>query len=142
MSADLFADPEVCQAVLMDYYRNPRCAGTCDPVTHTAEGRNPACGDLVKLSFEMRDDRILQARTTGAGCAVSQASASLLMEQLQGKTLTEAREVLRELDDLLNQSGGDPDILDRLLVLRMISGNPARVRCAQAAREAALSVLA
>jgi nitrogen fixation NifU-like protein len=142
MSADLYADPEVCQAVLMDYFRNPRCAGTCDPATHTAEGHNPACGDVIKLSFEVKAGRILQARTTGAGCAVSQAAASLLMEQLQGKTLTDARRVLEELDALLTRSGGDPDMLDRLLALRMITGNPARVRCAQTAREAAASALA
>ncbi len=141
MTDDLYADPEVCQAILMDYYRNPRCAGTCDPATHQAEGRNPACGDLLKLTFQIESGRILKARTTGAGCAVSQASASLLMEQLQGRTLADARMMLEELDQLLNQTGGNPEVLDRLLALRMITANPARVRCAQVAREAAASVL-
>lgn len=141
MTDDLYADPEVCQAILMDYYRNPRCAGTCDPATHTAEGRNPACGDIVKLSFQIVSGRILQARTTGAGCAVSQAAASLLMEQLEGKSREQAAEVLQELDRLLTQTGGNPAILDRLLALRMINANPARIRCAQVAREAAVSAL-
>ncbi len=141
MSADIYDDPEVCQAVLMDYHRNPRGAGTCDPATHHAEGHNPACGDLVKLSFHVEDGRILQARTTGAGCAVSQAAASLLREQLQGKTLTETHVVLHELDRLLTRTGGDPDMLGRLLALRFITGNPARVRCAQTAREAAATAL-
>ena len=137
MTDDFYADPEVCQAILMDYYKNPRCAGVCDPTTHAAEATNPACGDIVKLSFQIEGDRILQARSTGAGCAVSQAGASLLVEQLQGKTLTEASVVLTEFDNLLVRAGGEPGLLDRLLALRIVTANPARVRCAQIAGEAA-----
>ena len=142
MTDDFYADPEVCQAILMDYYKNPRCAGVCIPATHAAEATNPACGDIVKLSFQIEGDRILQARTTGAGCALSQASASLLVEQLQGKTLTEARTLLGEFDNLLAENDVNPGTLDRLLALRLITSNPARVRCAGVAREAAEQPLA
>lgn len=141
MSADLYADPEVCQAVLMDYYRHPRCSGICDPATHAAEGHNPACGDAVSLSFHVDAGRILQARTTGAGCAVSQASASLLMERLEGKSLSEARAVLHELGQMLEGKPADSETLDRLAVLSFILSNPARVRCASTARETALKAL-
>jgi len=141
MSDDLYADPEVCQAILLDYYRTPRCSGVSDPTTHAAEACNPACGDVVKLSFQLTGDSILQARTTGAGCAVSQASASLLMEQLQGKTLPEARRLLDQLDHLLHQSDGEFNLLEQLSALRMISQNPARVRCAAIALEAACAAL-
>ena len=72
MTDDFYADPEVCQAILMDYYKNPHCSGVCEPTTHAAEATNRACGDIVKLSFQIEDDYIIQARTTGAGCAVSQ----------------------------------------------------------------------
>ena len=142
MTEDFYADPEVCQAILLDYYRNPRCAGTCDSATHAAEATNPACGDIVKLSFQIENDRILEARFTGAGCAVSQASASLLVEQLQGKTLTEARTLLGEFDHLLTQVESNPGILDRLLALRLVTSNPARVRCVGVARAAAQQALA
>ena len=141
MSHDLYADPEVCQAILLDYYRTPRCSGLSDPTTHAAEACNPACGDVVKLSFQLANDSILQARTTGAGCAVSQASASLLMEQLQGKTRTGARRLLDQLDRLLHQNGGTFDLLEQLSALRMITQNPARVRCAAVALEAARAAL-
>ncbi|RYD28684.1 MAG: iron-sulfur cluster assembly scaffold protein, partial [Verrucomicrobiaceae bacterium] len=84
MSDDPFADPEICQAVLMDYHRHPRCSGVCESPTHGGEASNPACGDIVKLGFQVADGVIRQARATGAGCAVSQAAASLLAERLEG----------------------------------------------------------
>ena len=142
MSDDFYADPEVCQAILMDYYKNPRCVGICDPATHAVEATNPSCGDIVKLTFQIEGERILQARTTGAGCAVSQASASLLVEQLQGKTLTEARLLLEEFDKMLRGSGGgNHELLDRLRCLQIITANPARVRCARVAGEAVAGAL-
>jgi len=141
MPDDLYADPEVCQAILMDYYRTPRCAGVSEPCTHAAEAQNPACGDVVKLSFQVEGGQILQARATGAGCAVSQASASLLVEQLQGKSVTGARQVLVEFGQLLAQEACDPGALERLLALKLVTANPARVRCAGVAREAAIAAL-
>lgn len=141
MSDDLFANPEICQAVLMDYYRNPRCAGICEAATHQAEASNLACGDIVKLSFQMQGGTILQARTAGAGCAVSQATASLLAERLEGRSLAEVADILREMESLLSGKGGDPALLDRLGALRMITANPARVRCALTAHGAAVSAL-
>lgn len=142
MSDDLFADPEICQAVLMDYYRHPRCAGVCEPATHRAEANNPACGDVVKLSFHVEGGIILQARAAGAGCAVSQATASLLAERLERRRLAEAAEILRGLESFLTTGQtGDTGLLERLAALRMITANPARVRCALTAHEAAVSAL-
>ena len=141
MTDDLYADPDFCQAILMDYYRNPRCPGICQPASHLAEATNPACGDLVKLSFQIQDGQINQVRAAGAGCAVSQAGASLLAEQLQGKSFAEAKLLLGELDQLLRQRGGDPVVLGRLLALRLITANPARVQCALVGWRAAMAAL-
>lgn len=141
MSEDLYADPEVCQAILMDYYRHPRCAGTCAAATHTSEARNPACGDVVVLSFAVAGDQIQSARARGAGCALSQASASLLAEQLEGKSLAEARQVLQEMNGLLEGRAEAGEHLGRLAALRLIGGNPVRARCAAVAREAAAAAL-
>lgn len=140
MSDDPFADPEICQAVLMDYHRHPRCAGACESPTHTGEAVNPACGDIVKLGFEVADGVIRQARASGAGCAVSQAAASLLAERLEGIPLTEAAGVLAALERLLSGDPvtcGDTAMLGNLAALRLIIGNPGRVRCASAAGQAA-----
>lgn len=139
MSDDFFADPEICQAVLMDYYRNPRGAGICDPATHEGRAENPACGDFVKSSFAVSGGVIRRASFSGAGCAVSQAAASLLIERLEGKSLGEAWEILWAMKSLLEGGPAEPEILGRLEALRMITGNPARVRCAATARDAVLA---
>ena len=141
MSEDLYADPEVCQAILMDYYRHPRCAGTCEAATHAAEARNPACGDLVVLSFAVAGGQIESARARGAGCALSQASASLLAEHLEGKSLAQARQVLQALGALWEGRAAGGEHLGQLAALRLMAGNPVRARCAAVAREAAAAAL-
>ncbi len=125
----------------MDYYRHPRCAGVCDPRTHGAEADNPACGDIVRFSFQVTGGIIAQARTTGAGCAVSQAAASLLAERLDGKPLAGAAAVFEELEKLLAGQAADAALLGNLAALRMITANPARVRCARTALKAARTAL-
>ncbi len=142
MNDDLYADPEVCQAILMDYYRNPRCSGTCDPATHAAEETNPACGDIGMVTLRLEDGVIREARTAGAGCAVSQAAASLLMERIEGTSLHETAGILKELRDFLGGDSSATDSLDRLNALRVIVNNPARVRCAGLACEAVTKLLA
>lgn len=122
----------------MDYHRHPRCAGVCASPTHRGEASNPACGDIVKLGFEVVGGMIRQARTAGAGCAVSQAAASLLAERLEGVSLTEAAAVLAELENMLaGQPATDAALLGNLAALRLITGNPGRVRCASIAGQAA-----
>ncbi len=125
----------------MDYYRHPRCAGTCAGATHAAEARNPACGDVVVLSFAVEGNGILGARARGAGCALSQASASLLAEQLEGKSLEEARQVLQEMGNLLEGGKAVGGHLGQLAALRLMAGNPVRARCAGVARDAAVAAL-
>ncbi|RYD32017.1 MAG: hypothetical protein EOP86_16630 [Verrucomicrobiaceae bacterium] len=93
---------------------------------------------MVKLGFQVADGVIRQARATGAGCAVSQAAASLLAERLEGAPLTEAAAVLTEFEKLLSgQPAPDAALLGNLAALRLITGNPGRVRCASTARQAA-----
>ena len=147
MSDDFYADPEICQAILMDYYRNPRCSGVCNPATHAAEGRNPACGDIVKITFQVENGNILQARTSGAGCAVSQAAASLLMERLEGRSTHTAQNVLAVLDQFLLAPPVDAppfphaEKLEKLSALSLILKNPARVECARISLKAARTAL-
>lgn len=141
MDEAFYTDPEVCQVILLDYAKNPRHAGRCEGETHAAEGMNPACGDVVKMGFRVEGERLVQARIAGAGCAVSQASAGLLAQELEGKTMQAAREILREMGSLLAGDAVKSGVLGQLLVLRMITGNPARVRCARVALEVAVEAL-
>ena len=91
---------------ILDHYRNPRNKGHLDNPTHTHEEHNPLCGDVIRMDLHVNGDNVIdQVRFEGRGCAISQASASMLTEMLQGKTLEEAKQLSK--DDILEVLGID-----------------------------------
>lgn len=82
---------------ILDHYRHPRNAGKLEHPTHSHEEHNPLCGDVIRLDLHVNEDNIIdQVAFTGKGCAISQASASMLTEMIQGKSLEEARQIGKE----------------------------------------------
>jgi nitrogen fixation NifU-like protein len=91
---------------ILDHYRNPRNKGRLDDPTHTHEEHNPLCGDVIHMDLHVNDEDVIEeVRFEGEGCAISQASASMLTEMIQGKTLEEAKQVSK--DDILEALGID-----------------------------------
>ena len=99
---------------ILDHYKNPRNYGTLENPDISYEEDNPVCGDRVRIDIKLEDDRIADIRFQGEGCAISQASASILTEMVKGKSLEEVRQLSKE--DLLEQLG--------------ISLGPVRIKCA------------
>ena len=100
---------------ILDHYRDPRNVGTLANATHSHEEHNPLCGDIVRIDLHVNDDNIIdKVAFSGKGCAISQASASMLTELLEGKSLEEARQI------------GKDDILELL----GIESGPVRLKCA------------
>ncbi len=84
------------QAQILEHYKRPHNRGRLDPATHRAHESNPLCGDEILLTLRVDgQDRIEDACFDGEGCAISMASASLLTDQLKGKTLSEAASIDR-----------------------------------------------
>ena len=81
---------------ILDHFRHPRNAGTLDRPTATFEDNNPLCGDRIRMDVSVADDRVADIRFAGRGCAISQASASLLTEAVKGKTVAEVRQMSDE----------------------------------------------
>jgi nitrogen fixation NifU-like protein len=92
---------------VMDHFLNPRNTGEVDAPTHAALVRNPACGDLLKLTVRVERGVIADARTKTFGCAAAIASSSALTELLRGRTVEEAR-LLRN-SDVVERLGGLPE---------------------------------
>jgi nitrogen fixation NifU-like protein len=99
---------------ILDHYRNPRNYGKLEHPNVHAEDSNPLCGDQLALDLQIEGDQVTAVRFQGRGCAISQASASMLSEMIEGKT---TQEVLRL---------GKDDVLDAL----GIPISPARTKCA------------
>lgn len=100
---------------ILDHYRNPHNFGTLEEPTTVKEGANPLCGDRITLMLSIDDDGNVQdVAFTGRGCAISQASASMLTDEIKGKPLSEIAQL------------GQQDVLDNLA----IEISPARMKCA------------
>jgi len=91
--------------VILDHYKNPRGHGVIEDADAQAEGLNPLCGDEVTIYVQFEDDgeTIDEVKFSGRGCAISQASTSMLMEMAKGRTASEIAELPKE--DLLEEIG-------------------------------------
>jgi len=92
---------------LLDHFQNPRNAGQVLNPDAAVQIENPACGDILKLSIRISDDRIAEIRFLAKGCVPAMACASLLTELLVGRTLEAARKLRRE--ELVSKIGGLPE---------------------------------
>jgi nitrogen fixation NifU-like protein len=82
---------------ILDHYRNPRNAGRLEDATHTHEENNPLCGDVIRIDLHVNADNVIdKVAFQGRGCAISQASASMLTEMIEGKSLDEAKHIGKE----------------------------------------------
>ncbi|MEM7116919.1 MAG: iron-sulfur cluster assembly scaffold protein [Chloroflexota bacterium] len=82
---------------IIDLYENPMNYGELDPADFSYEEDNPLCGDVVRIDVRLDDEqRVVEANWSGDGCAISQASASLLTEEIKGMTLEEIRAFPKE----------------------------------------------
>jgi len=99
---------------ILEHYKHPRNHGTLERPDITYEDSNPLCGDVLRMDFKLKNGTIEQVRFSGHGCAISQASASMLCERVEGMALDEAKRISRE------------DVLDML----GIELGPVRLKCA------------
>jgi nitrogen fixation NifU-like protein len=130
------------QEVILDHNRHPRNFRALADANRRAEGHNPLCGDRIQLFLHIEDDRIQSISFQGSGCAISTASASLMTEALQGKSVAEAHTLFHSFHDLLTHGSGDPESLGKLAVLSGVREFPIRVKCATLAWHALEAALA
>ena len=123
---------ELYQAVILDHSRRPRNFGELRDAAVLIHGDNPVCGDEIHLGVKFDTDGGLQdIRFTGHGCAISQASASLMTMKLKGKSRAEATEMFRAFHDLVTDERADaPKMLGDLQVMQGVRKFPQRVKCA------------
>jgi nitrogen fixation NifU-like protein len=100
--------------LIIDRYKNPLYHGELEPHDISFQDDNPLCGDHIRIDIRVKDGNVSEAAFTGHGCAISQASADLLVESIQGKSLEEVKKLTKE------------DVLDLL----GIELGPVRLKCA------------
>jgi len=144
MNPELGDLEELYQEVILDHSRRPRNFGELSDAAVRVHGDNPACGDEIHLAVKFDGDGGLQEiKFTGHGCAISQASASLMTMKLKGKSRAEATEIGRAFQNLVTT--GESEEAKSLGDLQLFQGVrkfPQRVKCAMLAWRAVEQALA
>lgn len=121
---------ELYQEIIIDHNRNPRNHREMTAPSCQANGFNPLCGDKLTVYLQIESNVIQDISFVGCGCAISQASASLMTEALYGKTIQEAEQVFHHFHHMLTQDGDSSQLSAKLTVLAGVRAFPARVKCA------------
>jgi len=123
------------QEMILDHGKRPRNFGPLPAANRHADGHNPLCGDKVTVAVLLQDGKVADVRFTGAGCAISMASASLMTDAIKGRTEAELREMFRKFHTGLTaaddaQAASLLADLDKLAVFSGVREYPVRVKCA------------
>ena len=108
------------QDIILEYYRNPRNFGHLKSATNQTSLKNPLCGDTIEMEIVEKDGVVQEIAYTGSGCAISQASASMLTDFVKGKTKDEIKKI-------------DKEVITDMLGIEL---SPNRLKCALLSLEA------
>lgn len=118
--------------VLLDYFRSGAHKGALESATLRSRGINPVCGDEIELALSVGDGRITAIRYSGHGCVISQASAAIMAEALEGKTLPEVKRLATAFKSMMTSASAEalPAELEAASALEGVRRFPIRVKCA------------
>ena len=128
------------QQVILDHCKQPRNFREQPQCSCSAQGFNPLCGDNLKLFLTLEGDIIREASFVGSGCCISKASASLLTENVKGKSRQEAEQMFERVRDLVTTGKTEGEV-GKLAVFAGVYKYPARVKCAILAWHALIGAL-
>ena len=126
------------QELILDHFRRPRNRGILEHPDAAAEMRNPLCGDRIALQVAYDGGMLREVRFAGEGCAISQASASMMTQALKGKSREEVERLAGRFGEMIagNAEAAKDPVLGELRSLAGVARIPVRVKCATLAWEA------
>ena len=124
---------EIYNELIMEHSMNSYNKKKLEEADYEKLGHNPNCGDEITLEVKMNNDLIEDMAFTGHGCAISQASTSVMIDSLKGKTVEEAIKIIKVFIGMIKReelSQEDLDLLEDAKAFKNVSNMPARVKCA------------
>ena len=124
---------EIYNDLIMEHSMNSSNKKELDKCDYCEMGHNPNCGDEIKIQVKLNGDIIEDMAFTGHGCAISQASTSIMIDTLRGKTIEEAKEIIKTFIEMIKRETTDEEQLKKLedaIAFKNVSNMPARVKCA------------
>jgi nitrogen fixation protein NifU and related proteins len=124
-------DDELYREIILDHYRNPRNKGDLDPADVRVTANNPLCGDEVTITARLSADgeTVETLHFSGRGCSISQASASMMTDQVAGLPVPEALRMINRFKEMMLADGGSEELGD-LESLQGVKQYPVRIKCA------------
>ena len=117
------------KTVILEHNKNPQNYSKREDAQQMVDAYNPVCGDHFKLYFDLYDGKISKLSFHGYGCAISKASASILTDLLEGKTLDEVERVHQDLQQILKGKGDAEVHPEVLLAFEPVLDHPGRLKC-------------
>ena len=124
---------DVYNELIMEHSMNSYNKKKLENPTCCEMGHNPNCGDEIEIQIKLKDNIIEDMAFSGHGCAISQASTSIMIDTLKGKTIEEAKEIIRIFIEMIKRETKNEEDLKKLedaIAFKNISNMPARVKCA------------
>jgi nitrogen fixation NifU-like protein len=122
---------ELYKEVILDHYRSPRNKRPLSDATVTLTKNNPLCGDEITIHARVEDGKVTEVAFEGQGCSISQASASMLTENVAGKTVDDANALASEFRSMMEgEADPDEDEFGDLMALKGVVKYPVRIKCA------------
>mgnify|MGYP004503664347 FL=1 len=119
--------------LIMEHSMNSYNKKKLNDVSYEEIGHNPNCGDEITLEVKLDGNKIEDMAFLGHGCAISQASTSIMIDTLKGKTVEEAKEIIKTFIEMIKREKQDEKDLEKLedaIAFKNIANMPARVKCA------------
>lgn len=119
--------------LIMEHSMNSYNKKKLEKADYSELGHNPNCGDEIEIEVKLKGNTIEDMAFTGHGCAISQASTSIMIDTLKGKTIEEAKEIIKTFIEMIKRETTSEEELEKLedaIAFRNISNMPARVKCA------------
>lgn len=124
---------EVYNELIMEHSMNSYNKKKIENADFSCVGHNPNCGDEITLELKLNGEIIEDMAFSGHGCAISQASTSIMIDVLKGKTINEAKEIIKTFIEMIKRETTNEEELKKLedaIAFRNVSNMPARVKCA------------
>lgn len=124
---------EVYNELIMEHSMNSYNKKKLENATCSEIGHNPNCGDEITLELKLNGDIIEDMAFSGHGCAISQASTSIMIDTLKGKTINEAKQIIKTFIDMIKRETKNEEELEKLedaIAFKNVSNMPSRVKCA------------
>ena len=124
---------DVYNDLIMEHSMNSYNKKKLEGANYSEIGHNPNCGDEITLELKLDGNKIEDMAFTGHGCAISQASTSIMIDTLRGKTIEEAKEIIKIFIEMIKREITDEEQLKKLedaIAFKNVSNMPARVKCA------------